>query len=83
MKPWEKDKETFDWFVAAAKQVELNALENPEFPIPVDPEVAEFMGAIEDPSFGEEDLYPNKEYLEWLKTYREEEMEKFQAESEK
>jgi hypothetical protein len=67
MKPWEKDKETKAWFIAAAEAVEAEALAHPEIPIPVDPEVAEFMGAMEDPAFTDDDLYPSEEYLKWLK----------------
>jgi hypothetical protein len=33
----------------------------------VDPDVAEFMGAIKDPNAREQDFYPSKGYLDWLK----------------
>lgn len=60
--PWEKDKETLEWFKAAAAEVREQATRHPDFPIPVDPDVAEFMGAFEDPIFKDEDFYPDAEY---------------------
>ena len=38
------------YFEAAAAEVERQAMENPGVPIPVDPDVAEYMGAAEDDS---------------------------------
>jgi len=41
---------------AAAKEVERQAMENPGVPIPVDPDVAEYMGAAPDDSMDEADI---------------------------
>lgn len=45
-------KKNTDYLKAAAQAVEEQVLENPGLGIPVDPDVAEFMGAFE----GDEDL---------------------------
>ena len=41
---------------AAADAVELQAMENPGVAIPVDPDVAEYMGAAPDDSMDEADI---------------------------
>lgn len=46
--------------LAAACAVEEQALDNPGVGIPVDPDVADFMGAMEDPG-GEESPSPEEE----------------------
>ena len=66
LKPWEEDEAASRRFKAAAREAELESLYYPDIPTPVDPDVAEFMGASEDPSFGDGDTYPDPEYLEWL-----------------
>jgi hypothetical protein len=76
-KPWEKDKESLEWYKAAAREVYRQAVQHPEIPIPVDPDVAEFMGATKDPNAREQDFYPSKAYLDWLK--KREEDEKIEA----
>ena len=43
------------WLDAAATAVAREALENPGMPIPVDPDVAEHMGAFADDAMSEED----------------------------
>lgn len=43
------------WLDAAATAVEREAMENPGVPIPVDPDVAEHMGAFADDAMSEED----------------------------
>lgn len=43
------------WLDAAATAVEREAMENPGMPIPVDPDVAEHMGAFADDAMSEED----------------------------
>jgi len=43
------------WLDAAATAVEREAMENPGMPIPVDPDVAEHMGAVADDAMSEED----------------------------
>ena len=37
-----------EYFIAAADAVERQALENPDIGIPVDPDVADYMGAFEE-----------------------------------
>ncbi len=43
------------WLDAAATAVAREAMENPGMPIPVDPDVAEHMGAFADDAMSEED----------------------------
>jgi hypothetical protein len=50
-----------EWFQAAANQVRLEMEKHPGIPIPVDPEVAEFMGAFEETALSEEDFYCDEE----------------------
>ena len=42
---------------SAARAVEAQTLENPELGIPVDPDVAEFMGAFRETAVSPEDFY--------------------------
>jgi hypothetical protein len=65
-KPWDKDQDALEWFKAAAQEVRNESVKHPEFPIAVDPDLAEFMGAFEDPNFTDEDLYPDDDYLRLL-----------------
>jgi len=44
------------YFEAAAAEVERQAMENPGVPIPVDPDVADYMGAAEDDSLDPADI---------------------------
>ena len=44
------------YFEAAAAEVERQAMENPDVPIPVDPDVADYMGAAEDDSLDVADI---------------------------
>jgi hypothetical protein len=44
-----------EWFKAAAEQVRREAAKYPEIGIPVDPDVADFMGAFEDPGLTDDD----------------------------
>ena len=48
-----------DYLKAAAAAVEHQALENPDLGIPVDPDVAEFMGAFEEQAVGLDDVLDN------------------------
>lgn len=45
-----------EYLMAAARVVDVQAMENPGLGIPVDPEVAEFMGAFEELAVGPDDL---------------------------
>ncbi|MBI4804073.1 MAG: hypothetical protein HY795_02435 [Desulfovibrio sp.] len=45
-----------EYLMAAARAVDVQAMENPGLGIPVDPEVAEFMGAFEELAVGSDDL---------------------------
>jgi hypothetical protein len=45
-----------EYLMAAARAVDVQAMENPGLGIPVDPEVAEFMGAFEELAVGPDDL---------------------------
>jgi hypothetical protein len=58
MKPWEESEEKLAWYRAAAAEALRKAYQNPDFPIDVDPDLAEFMGAFED---AEDDIRPPKE----------------------
>jgi hypothetical protein len=59
-KPWEKDRQTLEWFKAAAEQVRRESDRNPGIGIPVDPDVAEFMGCFEDSALTEDDWFLNE-----------------------
>lgn len=48
-----------DYLKAAATAVERQALESPDLGIPVDPDVAEFMGAFEEQAVGLDDVLDN------------------------
>jgi hypothetical protein len=48
VKPWEESKEKLAWYRRAAAEALRKAYENPDFPIDVDPDLAEFMGAFEE-----------------------------------
>lgn len=48
-----KDKE---YLKAAAAEVERQLMENPDLAIPVDPDVAEYMGAFEETALTEADV---------------------------
>ena len=50
------DESRRTWLDAAATAVEREAMENPGMPIPVDPDVAEHMGAFADEAMSEEDV---------------------------
>jgi hypothetical protein len=67
MADWDKDQKTLEEYKAAAEEIRRQARENPDIPIPVDPDVADFMGAFEEPSVSDEDFYPDQDYLTWLK----------------
>ncbi|MDR1083339.1 MAG: hypothetical protein LBP22_00395 [Deltaproteobacteria bacterium] len=54
---WKKDEETLNYYKAAAQAVLEQAALNPDIGVPVDPDVAEFMGAFEDPCLTNEDWY--------------------------
>lgn len=45
-----------DYLTAAAKAVDIQASESPPLGIPVDPDVAEFMGAFGESAIGPDDL---------------------------
>ena len=45
-----------EFLKTAAQAVEDQALENPEIAIPVEPEVADFMGAFSDPAIDPDDF---------------------------
>lgn len=45
-----------EYLETAARTVDVQASENPGLGIPVDPEVAEFMGAFEEQAVGLDDL---------------------------
>lgn len=45
-----------EYLEAAARAVDVQALENPGLGIPVDPEVAEFMGAFQEQAVSLDDL---------------------------
>lgn len=45
-----------DFLLAAAQAVERQAVENPGLGIPVDPDVAEYMGAFEEKAFSSDDF---------------------------
>lgn len=47
-----------EYLKAAAAMVERQALDHPDIAIPVDPDVADFMGAFEDPVLDEADFDP-------------------------
>jgi len=49
------DESRRTWLDAAATAVAREAMENPGMPIPVDPDVAEHMGAFADDAMSEED----------------------------
>jgi hypothetical protein len=76
-KPWQNDIEIWKWYEAAADEVLEQALANPDIPIPVDPDVAEFMGAYEDPTIPESEFWPDPEYLAWVKEYEKQELEEY------
>ena len=48
-----------EYLKAAAAAVERQALENPDLGIPVDPDVAEFMGAFEEQAVSLDDVLDN------------------------
>ncbi|MDR1578043.1 MAG: hypothetical protein LBT86_07450 [Deltaproteobacteria bacterium] len=66
-KPWEKDKKTLEWYKAAAEQVRQEAAKYPDIGIPVDPDLAEFMGAFEDPCLTEDDWVNCDDHARHLK----------------
>jgi hypothetical protein len=66
-KPWEKSKESLEWYKAAAKEIERQMDLYPDIAIPVDPDVAEFMGAFEEPCIKESDIYDDGGLKAWLK----------------
>lgn len=45
-----------EYLYAAARMVELQAMENPEIGIPLDPDLADFMGAFQENALTLEDL---------------------------
>jgi len=45
-----------DYLTAAARAVDIQATESPALGIPVDPDVAEFMGAFGESAVGPDDL---------------------------
>lgn len=48
--------ENTDLLKASALIIETQALENPEIAIPVDPDIAEFMGAFDETAINPDDL---------------------------
>jgi hypothetical protein len=66
-KPWEKDQKTLEWYKAAAEQVRLEAARHPEIGIPVDPDLAEFMGAFEERALTEDDWFNCADQVEHFK----------------
>lgn len=53
-----------EYLEAAAKAVEKQMMENPGVPIPVDPDVAEYMGAMQDDAMSESDALEGAQPVE-------------------
>ncbi len=53
-----------EYLLAAARAVQSQAVDNPSIGIPVDPDVAEFMGAFEETAIGLDDLDELQEGVE-------------------
>jgi hypothetical protein len=66
-KPWEKDQKTLEWYKAAAERVRQEAAKHPEIGIPVDPDLAEFMGAFEERALTEDDWFNCSDQVEHLR----------------
>ncbi|MDR0355682.1 MAG: hypothetical protein LBJ64_08100 [Deltaproteobacteria bacterium] len=84
MKPWKKDEATRDWYRAAASEVRRQALANLDISIPVDPDVAEYMGAHDTGPIPDDVEHPDEATLAFLEEYFEQEAERlFQEDAEK
>jgi hypothetical protein len=69
---WETSEEVYEEFMARAKVVWQEVEDNPEIGIPVDPDLAEFMCAFEEPCVTEEDCEVDY-YERFLNEIKEEE----------